>query len=184
MGKSVSELVAGRECGGCTVCCKALKIDVPELKKLADVLCPHCTGTGCGTYDTRPPVCKGWHCGWRRLSQLDDDWRPDRSGILIDVVTDGIPPEFPQVGLKFDIVGSPRVLEWLPLIRLIGSQIVARIPVFLGVPAPIGFERRKIFLNHAMAEAVAEHDRIRMIAGLKLAFATGLNAPQETSTFA
>ena len=33
-----SDLVSGRECGPCTVCCKTLKIDAPELKKLADVV--------------------------------------------------------------------------------------------------------------------------------------------------
>ena len=134
-------LVSGRECGGCTVCCKALKIDVPELKKLAGVLCRHCTGVGCGIYETRPPVCKEWYCGWRRLPDLDDQWRPDRCGVLIDVVVEGIPAAFPQVGLKFDIVGSPRVLTWVPLIKLIGAKIGRRVPVFLGVPAPVGYER-------------------------------------------
>jgi len=107
-------LIPGRECGGCTVCCKAPKINVPELKKLAAVLCEHCTeDVGCRIYETRPSVCKGWYCGWRRMQYLNNDWRPDRCGVLIDIVGgegEGIPADFPQVGLKFDIVDSPRVL--------------------------------------------------------------------------
>jgi hypothetical protein len=180
MGESQSAddyLVAGRECGGCTVCCKTLKINVPELKKLAAVLCEHCTaGVGCRIYEARPSVCKGWYCGWRRMRYLNDDWRPDRCGVLIDIVGgegEGIPPDFPQVALKFDVVDSPRVLTWDPLIRFIASEIERGRPVFLGVPAAVGYERRKIFLNHLMAHAVASRDRMLMIDGLVSAFQMG-----------
>ena len=41
--------------GAVRVCCRTLKIDVPELKKLADVLCEHCAdGAGCKIYERRP----------------------------------------------------------------------------------------------------------------------------------
>jgi hypothetical protein len=179
-----SPLVPGRECGGCIVCCVAPKINLPELKKHAGEMCRHCTGTGCAIYDARPNLCRDWYCGWRRLRELDESWRPDRSGVLINVVADGIPPAYAQVGLKFDIVGPPSVLTWVPLIKLIAAKIAKRVPVFLGVPAPVGFERRKVFLNDRMAEAVAAHDRIRMRDGLKRAFDIGLSeATKERSTF-
>jgi hypothetical protein len=182
-----NQLVSGRECGRCTVCCKALKIDVPELKKLAAVLCEHCTeGIGCKIYETRPSVCKGWYCGWRRMRYLGDDWRPDRCGVLIDVIGkgQGIPARFPQIGLKFDVVDSPRVLNWDPLIRFIGLQIERGIPVFLGVPAAVGYERRKVFLNSLMAQAVASHDRTLMIKGLVTAFEMGvIDGLTEKTTF-
>src|SRR5262249_23038798 len=141
--QSNEQLVPGRECGRCTVCCKVPKIDVPELKKLAGVLCEHCVeGGGCRIYANRPPVCKGWYCGWRRMSSLGDEWRPDRCGILINIVGrgEGIPEGYPQAGLKFDIVGSPQVLAWAPLINFIGAEIERGMAVFLGVPAPIGYE--------------------------------------------
>ena len=181
-------LVSGRECGSCTVCCKALRINVPELKKLAGVLCEHCTeGVGCKIYETRPPVCAGWHCGWRGMRYLGDDWRPDRCGVLIGIVggEDGeIPAGFPQVALKFDIVDSPRVLAWDPLIGFIGSEIERGRPVFLGVPAPVGYERRKVFLNHLLAEAVASRDRTLMIKGLVAAFQMGVrDGMKEKTTF-
>jgi hypothetical protein len=187
--KNVNDnLVSGRECGACTVCCKTLKINVPELKKLAAVLCDHCIeGAGCRIYETRPPVCKGWYCGWRRMPYLSDDWRPDRCGVLIDIVGgegQGIPAGFPQVGLKFDVVDSPRVLNWDPLIRFIGSEIARGRPVFLGVPAPVGYERRKIFLNPLMADAVASRDRKLMVDGLLSAFQMGVReAKKEKTTF-
>jgi hypothetical protein len=172
-----SDLVSGRECGTCTMCCKTLKIDAPELKKLADVLCPHCTeGDGCKIYANRPQVCQDWYCGWRKIPQLTDHWRPDRCGVLVCFVgkDEGIPPEFPQLGLKFDIVDSPRVLAWDPLIKFIASEIVSGQPVFLGVPAPIGYERRKVFLNYAMAQAVQSRERQAVLACLEAAYRVGV----------
>nr|ACN58747.1 hypothetical protein AKSOIL_0069 [uncultured bacterium BLR3] len=182
-------LVPNRECGSCTMCCKALKIDVPQLKKLAAVACEHCAeGVGCKIYETRPPVCKGWYCGWRRMGYLNDEWRPDRSGVLIDVVggeDQGIPPGFAPVGLKFDVLDSRHVLSWNPLIKFIASEIAQGHPVFLGVPAPVGYERRKVFLNHLMAAAVAVRDRRGMINALESAFQMGVReATNEKTIFA
>ena len=39
-----------RGCGGCTACCVALKFDTPELRKDANVPCPHLVAGGCGIY--------------------------------------------------------------------------------------------------------------------------------------
>ena len=179
-------LVAGRECGSCTVCCKVLKIDVPELKKLAGVLCEHCTeNVGCKIYETRPAVCAGWHCGWRGMRYLGDDWRPDRCGVLIVIVGgEGgeIPAGFPQVALKFDIVDSPRVLAWDPLIGFIASEIQRGRPVFLGIPAPVGYERRKVFLNDLMADAVASRDRMLMTNRLVAAYQMGVRDEMKEKT--
>jgi len=174
---SDNHLVADRVCGSCTVCCKTLKVDTPELKKRAGVLCHNCTeGVGCQIYDSWPPICRSWYCGWRRIPQLSEHWRPDRCGVLVCFVGEGegIPPEFPQLGLKFDIVESPRVLAWDPLIKFIGSEIAHCRPVFLGTPAPIGYERRKIFLNYAMADAVRLRHRPLMLECLEAAYQLGM----------
>jgi hypothetical protein len=179
------DLVAGRECGSCTVCCRMLKISAPELKKLAGMLCQHCTGAGCGIYEKRPAVCGGYYCGWRGMAYLTEHWRPDRCGVLISFLgkDDGIPPEFEQVGLKFD-VDEPRVLAWDPLIKFIGAEIERGRAVFLGVPAQIGYERRKVFLNYAMAGAVKSRQRDQMIASLEAAFRVGLqDATREKTIF-
>lgn len=180
-------LVPERGCGACTVCCKTLKIDAPELKKLAGVLCQHCSqGVGCKIYESRPQVCKGWYCGWRRMQHLSDDWRPDRCGVLICLVGagEGIPPEFPQLGLKFDVMESPDVLNWDPLLKYIGFEIARGTPVFLGTPVPVGYERRKVFLNYLMAHAVASRQRMLMLDTLQRAYGMGLaDALKEKSKF-
>ena len=179
-------LVAGRECGSCTVCCKVLKINVPELKKLAGVLCEHCAeNVGCKIYQTRPVVCAGWHCGWRGMPYLGDDWRPDRCGVLIGIVGgEGgeIPAGFPQVALKFDIIDSPRVLAWDPLLGFIASEIERGRPVFLGIPAAVGYERRKVFLNYLLADAVASRDRTPIFNGLVAAFQMGVRDEMKEKT--
>jgi len=186
--QSYDNLVSGRECGACTACCKTPKIDVPELRKLAGVLCPHCIeGVGCKIYPRRPPVCRDWHCAWRKMPYLTDHWRPDRCGVLICIVGEGegIPPEFPQAGLKFDIIDSPRVLTWEPLIRFVGSEIEHGRPVFLGVPTPVGYERRKVFLNYSLAHAVALHQKTFMISALAAAYQLGMQeALREKTVFA
>lgn len=76
-------LVPGRECGPCTVCCVVPAIDDPELVKPSGTTCHNCTGTGCAIYASRPQTCRDFLCGWRRLALLGADWRPDLSGVLI-----------------------------------------------------------------------------------------------------
>ena len=78
-------LVQGRECGGCVACCKTLEIQDPQIAKPADTLCKHCTGHGCGIYDTRPPVCRDWYCLWRRDQNLPDQLRPDQCGVIFSI---------------------------------------------------------------------------------------------------
>lgn len=84
LGRSMAN---GRECGGCVACCEVLAIDQPELQKPADELCQHCTGSGCGIWATRPPVCENWYCVWRRISALPDWVRPDKLGVMFEMFT-------------------------------------------------------------------------------------------------
>jgi hypothetical protein len=119
------------------------------------------------------------------MRYLGDDWRPDRCGILICIVGgEGgeIPAGFPQVALKFDIVDSPRVLAWDPLIGFIASEIQRGRPVFLGIPAPVGYERRKVFLNDLMADAVASRDRMLMTNRLVAAYQMGVRDEMKEKT--
>jgi hypothetical protein len=157
------ELVPNRDCGGCTVCCKVLAIDTPQLKKPPGLLCKHCVkGAGCGIYESRPSVCVTWFCGWRRLP-LDDSWRPDRCGILITLVDEGIPSHYEKrVGLKFHLVDSLQRAQWPSFVTYIASLIDMRIPVFLSVPGLEGHDNKVAFLNDGMAAAVATHinDRV------------------------
>ena len=77
------QLVAGRSCDGCTMCCKLLSIDV--LDKPRAVWCSHCDKKrGCEIYDERPLVCRSFFCGWRRLADLDERWKPSHAKFLVN----------------------------------------------------------------------------------------------------
>ena len=78
-------LVAERQCGECMVCCKYLSINTTDLKKPADVLCENCTNNGCQVYETRPNVCRTWHCLWRRIETMSPELRPDKSNVIFSL---------------------------------------------------------------------------------------------------
>lgn len=76
------EIVAGRSCGTCTLCCKVLKIT--ELQKPKGVWCRHCKpGDGCGIYDTKPNECSQFYCLFLLDNRLGDAWKPSRSKIVL-----------------------------------------------------------------------------------------------------
>lgn len=84
--ESYFSLVADRECGECMVCCEYLSINAPNLKKPADILCQHCVvNQGCKIYDSRPNVCRTWHCLWRRHPDMSDELRPDKSKVIFSL---------------------------------------------------------------------------------------------------
>jgi len=70
-----------RQCGGCTACCREMRIealDNPAFEK-----CPNQVQGGCGIYETRPDECRTWHCAWVRDDQfLSDRDRPDKGGMM------------------------------------------------------------------------------------------------------
>jgi len=78
-------LVAERRCGECMVCCEYLSINTPGLQKPADVLCVNCVDSGCRIYDTRPSVCRTWHCLWRRVEAMPPELRPDKSNVVFSL---------------------------------------------------------------------------------------------------
>lgn len=78
-----NDLVAGRSCDSCTMCCKLLSIEV--LEKPRAVWCTHCDKKrGCKIYDERPVACRTFYCGWRRIAHLDERWKPSQSKFLIN----------------------------------------------------------------------------------------------------
>ena len=80
---TAAELVPGRSCDNCTMCCKLLAIE--ELEKPRGTWCPHCDQKrGCTVYETRPGPCRGFYCGYLRLPQLDDRWKPAKAKFLIN----------------------------------------------------------------------------------------------------
>lgn len=155
----IEGLVEGRSCGTCTVCCYALPIDTPEIQKLPGALCVNCTGRGCGIYDRRPTTCREFHCGWWLLPQLDDDWRPDKSGVLITPENNDIPREFEVgSGIEFLIVGGEAAIRRRPFLEFISLCVRRRIPTFVSVPGPEGFFPAKVLVNANLTPAAVKND--------------------------
>jgi hypothetical protein len=128
-----------RVCGPCNACCVELQIDVPELHKKARVPCQHLSAAGCGIYAKRPPVCQQFLCGWRLLEDLGDDWRPDRSGVM---VMRKAPAELPAhwrsapYGVHLVIIGGEAAVTRLAFASTVARLLKSGIPVFLSAASP------------------------------------------------
>jgi hypothetical protein len=157
------DLVDGRDCGSCTVCCESVAVE--ELDKTTGVMCRHCIeGGGCGIYDTRPTCCREWFCGWRVLGHLNDDWRPDKSGVLIAFVGeaslehDEVPAAYPRNVMISVMILQPSAVAWRRILEVLGGFVAAGVPAFLSIPGPPGFQPARIFVNEALKEPVARRD--------------------------
>jgi Fe-S-cluster containining protein len=62
---------------------------VDELGKLGGEPCPHILPEGgCGIYETRPRICRGYRCLWLQGGHEESD-RPDALGAVLDFMTTG-----------------------------------------------------------------------------------------------
>jgi hypothetical protein len=142
-------LVAGRECGACTVCCTVPTINKPEIQKLSGATCRHCTGAGCAVYETRPPICRSYYCAWRTVEIFDDSWRPDKSGVMPYVETEGISDAFDlSTGIGLMLVGNPlKTVRQRWFQDFVTTGIMNSVPLFLSLPGPRGYQAATVSLN-------------------------------------
>ena len=85
-GAGEGELVPGRSCEGCTLCCKLMAVE--PLGKPRAVWCAHCDQrSGCRIYEERPEACRIFYCGYRRLAQIDERWFPAKAKLLVNYET-------------------------------------------------------------------------------------------------
>ncbi|MEO8301002.1 MAG: hypothetical protein ABI608_04365 [Rhizomicrobium sp.] len=132
-------ILARRRCDTCTVCCTELKIETPQLRKAANTSCPHLCATGCGIYETRPPVCQQFLCGWRLFAELPDDWRPDLSGVLVMRKAPAeLPPAYRSAdyGVELAITGGEAAVTRAGLAEYAAGLLARNIPVFLSAASP------------------------------------------------
>jgi hypothetical protein len=173
-------LVPNRECGACAACCIHPMINAPELKKPPGVVCQHCIqGGGCAIYNRRPSLCRAFFCAWRYLPGLDDQWRPDRCGILAYFSNDAIPPGYKGPAIRFELIGSLQSATWPPFVRYVGGLIENRVPVFLVVPGSPGYVSANTFLNEGLRAAVASHQLERVGAEIMKAAEACANHPKQ-----
>ncbi len=153
------ELVKQRSCGECSVCCVVLNVDTEEFQKLPGIACAHLgAGGGCAIHGTRYAICRAYHCGWRFLGALGEDWRPDKSGVLIDFQTGDLPAHYPKrPGIRLTLVDQQKPLT-RPFYDYVARLVAADVPVVLAVRGPAGHFPAGAFLNDALKEAVLQRD--------------------------
>jgi hypothetical protein len=140
-------------CGDCVMCCQWLDIETTGLSKKAGVLCQHCTGGGCGIYETRPELCRNFFCGWRMVPQLGEAWRPDRSGVIILLVNDP-PKNYPgsKNGYNFVVLGGDASVTRPGFADYIATLVSRRVAVYLSADSP------RTLINEYLEPLVAAHD--------------------------
>lgn len=145
-----------RQCGECTACCTHLKIDTAELQKLAGPDCEHLRPKrGCGIYETRPQACRDFLCLWRQMPDMPDDWRPDRSGMLLVATKENVPPGYAtDYGIKIQFISPSADIRQPGVVRGILSFFHARIPVFLTVQGPVGRVAKMLLVNPGLQPLV------------------------------
>lgn len=181
----MTDLVPNRECGPCRACCEAPLIDDPQLTKLPGVLCPNYRhGLGCSIYETRPSTCRAWYCGWRRLENLGEEWRPDRSKIMIVPISLANPVRL-EDGLQFDLIGGLEALTWEPFVTALSLLIESDFPVWVAVPRGVGFQPLSAHLNmNPMIKAgIANSDFAAITAALRMAVQACLDSPKVEVVF-
>ena len=157
------DLVDGRQCGECTVCCITTHIDTKEFQKPPGIRCPHlCTEGGCSIYATRYPACRAYHCGWRYLEFLSENWRPDKSGVLLVFTPQDELPAGYATGVSFILVARPPSGFSRVLYHYVAHLIADGVHVMLAVPGPPGQYPAVAVLSDEFREAALKHDHARI----------------------
>lgn len=145
------QLVPNRECGECSVCCISLRIQEANLKKAADVRCHNLSDSGCGIYTERPSVCRNWYCGWRLIPLLGEEWRPDKSKILIKL------SESTAVLQPLKAEHAKKLLDE-PTLTLVAKLMNVGLNVETSIPTKPGFCNALMNINDKLEKAVNERD--------------------------
>jgi hypothetical protein len=84
-----AQIVKGRECGRCSLCCKVVRID--EIGKPPGQWCKDCApGRGCcKIYENRPEPCRHFLCMWLFTEDLGPDWFPATAKLVVSVEQSG-----------------------------------------------------------------------------------------------
>ncbi len=161
-----SYIVPGRECGSCIACCRDLAIVEEGFNKLPGKVCDHCTGSGCAIYESRPQLCRTYHCGWRTLPNMDESWRPDRSGILITL---DLRAESGEIGgdANLIVVGDASVVEGDRFAGMAAGFIESGTKTFLVLPGAEGMMAYHAYLNDLLGPPIKARNLERVKAMLK-----------------
>ncbi len=167
-----------RSCGACTVCCTALTIDDPELKKVQGVPCRHVVpGGGCGIYHTRPRTCRTFYCGWRELKWVRETLRPDRSGVLFQLRGEIDHDGTKRLGVTVTLLRRD-ALQADGLAESIAAGVAAGIPVYVAIAGGPGFTASEARINDALEPAITARDKGAVLDLLREVYAKGSRGPR------
>jgi len=151
------DIAKGKNCGECGLCCKL--IGVESIGKPQFTWCRHFKrSVGCGIYEDRPHDCRAFICYWLHVPNLGDEWRPDRSGVLPYVETEGISEDFDlSTGIGLMLVGNPlKIVRQKSFQDFVTTGVMSSVPLFLSLPGPRGHQAATVSLNtEQMVEAVS-----------------------------
>lgn len=154
-------LLPDRSCGGCVECCRVIPLNLPELAKPTGELCAYCVdGAGCSVHAVRPETCRIWFCLWRAV-ELSEDWRPDRSGVIIrpDGVQDG--------EITLFIIRRGDFVHGEAFFQTVAGWIDNGVSVALSVPGPIGTYPVRAVVTDWLRPAVEADDHAAFILRLE-----------------
>jgi Fe-S-cluster containining protein len=72
------------ECGDCQACCYTHGVHDEEFDKRHFKPCIHQCPSGCAIYESRPSVCRDYHCWWKTGKFGKHKNRPDKLGLVLD----------------------------------------------------------------------------------------------------
>ena len=172
------QLVPGRTCGSCNVCCIALTIDDPALRKPQGYRCHNAQpDNGCGIYANRPHTCRAFYCGWRLLRWVRDTLRPDQTDVLVQLIqeTDG------HAVLDFSVAFTLLTVAGLEadgLAESIAASVAANIRTYLVIPGPPGYTSSQAQVNEMLGDAVRARDKAEVLGLLRESYAIGNKGPR------
>lgn len=83
-----SPVMDGRACRECSLCCRILGVD--EIDKPQNTSCPNCAvGGGCKIYESRPPGCRDFFCGYLTLPMMGEAWFPTHCRMVVYPAPEG-----------------------------------------------------------------------------------------------
>jgi hypothetical protein len=144
-----------KSCGDCHACCVELIIDTPELQKKGQTPCVHLSGGRCGIYDKRFKICREFLCGYLLFPELDEDWRPDKSGILVlQVIQASLPKDYQGAGhgIQLLVTGGEAAILRPGFAEYVFGLILGRVGVYLTAMIP------RAMLNQYLEPFVAAGD--------------------------
>jgi hypothetical protein len=148
--------IPAKTCGECHACCVELTIDTPEFKKAPLIPCEHLKGGRCGIYNKRFKICHEFLCGWLLSPELEQQMRPDLSGILMLVVAQASLPEAYRAagnGMQLLVIGGEAAITNPGVAEYVFEQVSRRVGLYLTATIP------RAMLNPYLEPFVAAGDR-------------------------